>query len=45
VRWEVPRINVLLDDSQAFEQKFQTLEQVDGTTVVNAIDRHIHSQG
>jgi hypothetical protein len=44
VQWEAPRISVLLDDSQAFEQKFQTLEQVEGTTVVNAIDQHIRTQ-
>lgn len=44
VRWDAPRINVLLDDNQAFEEKFQSLEQVDGATVVNAINQHIRNQ-
>lgn len=45
VRWEAPRIGVLVDDSQAFEEKFQTLEQVKGTTVVNAISEHLRGNG
>jgi hypothetical protein len=44
VRWNAPRISVLLDDSQAFEEKFQSMEQVDGATVANAIEQHIRTQ-
>jgi hypothetical protein len=40
VRWDAPRINALLDDSQTFEQQFQSLEQIAATTVVNAIELH-----
>jgi len=44
VRWDAPRISVLVDDSQAFEEKFHALEQVAGGTVVNAIKQHLRDQ-
>lgn len=43
VRWNVPSISVLLDDTQAFEEKFQAIEQVDGASLVNAITEHTRS--
>jgi hypothetical protein len=44
VRWDVPSISVLLDDTQAFEEKFQVMEQVHGATVVDAIKQHLEAQ-
>jgi hypothetical protein len=40
-RWEAPRISELLGDNEAFEQKFQSLEQVAGIRVVTAIEQHV----
>lgn len=44
VRCDIPSISSLLDDTQAFEEKFQAIEQVDGATIVNAINQHLHTQ-
>jgi hypothetical protein len=41
VRWDAPRISILLDDKQGFEEKFQAMEQVNGETIVNAIKQHL----
>ncbi len=41
VRWDCPKVSVLLDDTQAFEEKFQAMERVDGASVVNAINQHL----
>lgn len=44
VRCDIPSISGFLDDTQAFEEKFQSMEQVEGATVVNAINQHLHTQ-
>jgi hypothetical protein len=41
VKWEAPGISELLGDNEAFEQKFQSLEQVAGGRVVTAIEQHV----
>ena len=33
-----------VDDTQAFEEKFQVMEQVDGATVIDAIKQHLEAQ-
>lgn len=44
VRWEVPSISLLLDDTQGFEEKFQLMEQVNGASLVDAINDHLRRQ-
>ncbi len=44
VRFDIPSIKVLLDDTQAFEEKFQAMEQVGGATVVHAINEHLQQR-
>lgn len=41
VKLETPSITVLLDDTHAFEAKFQLLEQVTGREVSDAIEHHV----